>query len=333
MLKLSPSLRALTRTFAIVLLAASTLPAAAQASFPKQGKPIRLVVPFAPGGVTDSSGRLIADRLAQRLNAQVVPDNRPGASGSIGTEIVMGAEPDGHTLLLALDGSLVINPHTMVKLASFKPAEDLAAVGKIGDSTIILVAHPGLKAKTLSDVVALSKSTPGGLSYGTSGAGSIVHIAGELLSQRTGATLVHVPYKGGSMAVADVVGGHIPLAFVSAASVQAYIKSGKLNAIAVPSGKRSASFPDVQTFAENGVKDFNVISWVGVMAPARTPTAVIEKLNKELNAVLAEPEVKAKLDIMGIVPTPSTPQAFTHVIESDYALFGNVVRAAKIRLD
>lgn len=333
MTRYASSRRALLGASTLALLAAVGLPAAAQTAYPQAGKPIRLIIPFAPGGVTDTSGRLIADRLSQRLGVQVVPDNRPGASGSIGTSMVAGAEPDGYTLLLALDGSLVINPHTIEKLASFKPARDLAPIGKIGDSTIILVAHPSLQAKTLRDVIALSKSKAGGLSYGTSGTASIVHIAGELLSQRTGAVLVHVPYKGGSVAVSDVVGGHIPMAFVSAASVQAYIKAGKLNAIAVPSGKRSGTFPDVQTFAENGVKDFDVNSWVGLLAPPGTPKPVIDKLNTELNAVLADPDVKSRLHVMGIAPTPDTPQAFARTIETDYTLFGKVVKTAGIRLD
>jgi tripartite-type tricarboxylate transporter receptor subunit TctC len=326
--------RAALHALSLPLAAAVGLPAAAaQSAFPQPGKPIRLVIPFAPGGVTDTSGRLVADRLTQRLGVQVVPDNRPGASGSIGTALVVGAEPDGHTLMLALDGSLVINPHVMAKQASFVPTRDLAPVGKVGDSTIILVAHPSLEARTLREVIALSKSRAGGLDYGTSGTASIVHIAGELLAQKTGAKLVHVPYKGGGLAVSDVVAGHIPLAFVSAASVQAYIKAGKLHAIAVPSGKRSPSFPEVATFAENGVADFDVNSWVGLMAPAATPKPVLARLNAELNAVLADPDVKSRLQVMGIAPTPGTAEAFAASIDADYRLFGKVVKTAGIRLD
>lgn len=325
--------RAVASTLLLALTVGVSSTSVAQTVFPKPGKPIRLIIPFSPGGVTDTSGRLIGERLAQRLGVQVVPDNRPGASGSIGTSAVVSGEPDGHTLLLALDGSLVINPHTIEKLSSFNPTRDLSAVGKIGDSTIILVANPSVKARTLSEVIALSKSQPGGLSYGTSGAGSIVHIAAELLAERSGAVLVHVPYKGGGLAVSDVLAGHIPLAFVSAASVQAYIKSGKLNAIAVPSGKRSPSFPEVPTFAENGVKDFDVNSWVGLMAPPKTPAAIVAKLNSELNAILSDPEVQTKLNAMGITGTPGTSQAFAKAIDSDFVLFGKVAKTAGIKVD
>lgn len=325
--------RALFGLTALVLSSLAALSVEAQPVFPQPGKPIRLVIPFAPGGVTDTSGRLIADRLSRRLGVQVVADNRPGASGSIGTGIVANAEPDGHTLLLGLDGTLVINPHAMERQASFKPTRDLTPVGKIGDSTIILVAHPSVSAKTLRELIALSKSRSGGLAYGTSGTASIVHIAGELLNQRTGAAFVHVPYKGGGPAVSDVVAGHIPLAFVSAASVQAYIKAGRLNAVAVPSGKRSATFPEVPTFVENGMPDFDVNSWVGLFAPPAMPKPLLDRLNAELNAVLAEPETRERLHIMGIAPTPDTPQAFVRVIEADYALFGNVVKKAGIKLE
>ena len=304
--------------------------AQAQAGYPT--KPIRLIIPFAPGGVTDTSGRIIADHLSRKLGQQVIPDNRPGASGNIGSQAAATAEPDGYTLLLVLDGTFVINPHVYDKVA-FNPVRDFAPVGKIGNSTVILVAHPSVKARTLSEVIALSRSTPGGLSYGTSGNGSITHIAGELLKQRTGAKLTHVPYKGGGPAVADVLGGHIPLALASAASVQAHIKSGKLIAIAVPSAKRSPQYPDLPTFAQNGVADFDINSWVGLVAPVKTPKALLDRLNTELNAALNDPEVRDKLGVAGISATPGTADSFGQVIQNELALYGPVVKAAGIRPD
>lgn len=249
----------------------------------------RLILPFSPGGVTDVSGRVIADYLSKKLRQQVIPCNRPGASGNIGSLAVAIAEPDGYTLLLVLDGSMVINPHVYENV-KFNLVKDFAPVGKIGDSTILLVAHPSLKAKDLREVVALSKSEPGGLSYGTSGTGSITHIAGELLRPRSGAKLTHVPYKGGGPAVADALGGHIPLVFASAASVQQHIKAGRLNVIGVPSGKRSKQFPEIATFAESGVPNFDINSWVGILAPAKTPIAILDRLTTELNAVLNDAE-------------------------------------------
>lgn len=198
----------------------------AQSNYPT--KPIRLIVPFTPGGVTDTSGRLIAEQLSKRLGQQVVVDNKPGASGNIGTQMVTVAEPDGYTLLLGFDGTLVINPHVFAKVG-YDTVKDLAPIGKIGDAVLILVSHPGFQAKTLKDVIALSKSQPGGLSYGTSGTGGTPHIAGELLKMRTGANLVHIPYKGGGQAMTDVLGGNIPLVYTAIAGAIPHVKSGKLH--------------------------------------------------------------------------------------------------------
>ncbi len=318
----------LAGTSALALTGWSAAPAFAQNGYPN--KPIRLIVPFSPGGVTDTSGRIVADFLGRKLGQQIVPDNRPGASGNIGSQAAATAAPDGYTLLLVLDGTFVINPHVYEKV-NFNPVQDFEPVGKIGNSTIILVANPNVKAKTLKEVIALSKTEPGGLSYGTSGTGSITHIAGELLKQRTGANLTHVPYKGGGPAVADVLGGHIPLAFASAASVQAHLKSGKLKAIAVPSGKRSPQYPDIPTFAENGLADFDINSWVGVVAPAHVPKAIVERLNAELNAALRDAEVKEKLAVAGIDATPGTAESFGEVIRKELALYGPVVKTAGIK--
>jgi tripartite-type tricarboxylate transporter receptor subunit TctC len=231
--------------------------AAAQTAYPT--KPIRLVVPFTPGGVTDTSGRLIAEQLSKRLGQQVIVDNKPGASGNIGTQLVTTAEPDGYTLLLGFDGTLVINPHVFPKVG-FDSAKDFAPIGKIGDAILILVSHPGVPAKTLKEVIALSKTQAGGLSYGTSGTGGTPHIAGELLKQRTGANLTHIPYKGGGQAMTDVLGGNIPLVYTAVAGAMQHVKSGKLHPVAVSSAQRAPSLPDVPTFIENGVADFDINS-------------------------------------------------------------------------
>lgn len=258
--------------------------------------------------------------------------NRPGASGNIGSQIAATADADGHTLLLVLDGTFVINPHVYDKVP-FDPLRDFAPVGKISDSTIILVAYPGARVKSLADVIALSKKEPGGLSYGTSGTGSITHIAGELLKQRSGASLTHVPYKGGGPAVADVLAGHIPLAFASAASIQAHLKSGRLLPTGVPSGKRSHQYPDVPTFGESGVPNFDINSWVGLVVPAKTPAPIVQRLNTELNAVLNEPAVRDKLAASGIGAAPGTATSFAEVTRAELALYGRVVKAAGIKQD
>ena len=314
---------------ALVAAAAAMFSVGAQApAYPV--KPIRLVVPFTTGGVTDTSGRLIAEQLSKRLGQQVTVDNKPGASGNIGTQLVASAEPDGYTLLLGFDGTLVINPHVFAK-TGFDTLKDFAPVGKIGDAMLILVASPNFPAKTLKDVIALSKSQAGGLSYGTSGTGGTPHIAGELLRQRTGANLVHVPYKGGGQAMTDVMGGSIPLVYTAVAGAVPLVKSGKLHPVAVSSGRRASSLPDVQTFIENGVTDFEVNSWVGLLAPAKTPRALIARLNTELNAVLNDPEVRERLNTRGIAATPGSPERFGDEMGRDLARYGQVVKAAGIK--
>jgi tripartite-type tricarboxylate transporter receptor subunit TctC len=309
---------------------AAQAPAGSAEGFP--GRPIRLIVPFATGGVTDTSGRVIAEALGRRLGQQVVVDNRPGASGNIGTSAVATAAPDGYTLLLAFDGTMVINPHVFAKVP-FDTLKDFSPVGRIGDAVLILVAHPGVKASTLQEVVALSKATSGGLSYGTSGIGGTPHIAGELLNQRTGAQFQHVPYKGGGQAITDAIGGAIPLVYTAVAGAQAHVKSGRLKAIAVSSATRSASLPDVPTFIESGVPDFVSSSWVGILAPARTPAAIVRRLNAELNAVLADPAIRERLAVLGIEPSPGTPDQFLEDMRRDLAKYGPVVRAAGIKVE
>jgi tripartite-type tricarboxylate transporter receptor subunit TctC len=295
-------------------------------------KPIRLVVPFTPGGVTDTSGRLIAEQLSKRLGQQVIVDNKPGASGNIGTQQVAAAEGDGYTLLLGFDGTLVINPHVFPK-TGFDTLKDFAPIGKIGDAVLILVANPSFPAKNLKDLIALSKTQASGLSYGTSGTGGTPHIAGELLRQRTGANLVHVPYKGGGQALTDVLGGNIPLVYTAIAGAIPHVKSGKLLPIAVSSSKRASSLPDVATFIENGVSDFEASSWVALLAPAKTPRAIVTRLNTELNAVLNDPEVRERLNGMGITAAPGTPESFGAELSRDLAKYGPVVKAAGIKAE
>ena len=320
--------KALAAASATLAALAWTGPAAAQDAYPS--KPVRLVVPFATGGVTDSSGRLIADALGKRLGQQVIVDNRPGASGNIGTAQVAQAAPDGYTLVLAFDGTMVINPHVFAKVP-FDTMKDFAPVGKIGNATLILVAHPEVPAKTLQEVITLSKTKP--LSYGTSGIGGTPHIAGEMLAQRTGAKLEHVPYKGGGQALIDVMGGAIPLVYTAVAGAQGHVKAGKIKAIAVSSARRSSSLPDVPTFAEAGVPDFVVDSWVGILAPAATPPAVLSRLNTELNAVLNDPAVRERLATLGIDPTPGTPEQFRQAMQRELAANGPIVKNAGIKIE
>jgi tripartite-type tricarboxylate transporter receptor subunit TctC len=256
----------------------------------------------------------------------VVVDNKPGASGNIGTQMVATAAPDGYTLLLGFDGTMVINPHVFPKVG-FDTAKDFAPIGKIGDAILILVSHPGVPAKTLQQVIALSKTQSGGLSYGTSGTGGTPHIAGELLKQRTGANLTHIPYKGGGQAMTDLLGGSIPLVYTAVAGAVQHVKSGKLHAVAVSSAQRAPSLPDVPTFIEAGVTDFDINSWVGLLAPAKTPRAIVDKLNTELNAVLNDPAVRDRLNTLGITASPGGDMA------RDLSRYAAVVKAANIKAD
>ncbi len=317
------------KRFAVVMMM-SLFVLAARAEFPD--KPIRLIVPFAPGGVTDTSGRLVADALGKRLGQSIVVENKPGASGNIGTQQVALAPPDGYTLLLGFDGTLVINPHVFANYP-IDPIKDLAPVGKIGDATLILVAHPSFPAKTVPELIAYSKKEPAGVSYGTSGVGGTPHIAGELLKLRTGANLTHIPYKGGGQAMSDALGGNVPLVFTAVAGAMQHLQQKRLVAIAVSSDKRSPSLPDVPTFIEGGVPDFEATSWVALLAPPKTPRAVVEKLNRELNAVLSDPAIVDRLSTLGIVATPGTPEKLTEQMRADLAKYGEVVKAAHIKAE
>jgi len=309
----------------LILLVSST---AFGQTFPS--KPVRIIVPFSPGGVADSSARVISERLAARLGQSVVVENRPGASGNIGAHAVATAAPDGYTLLLGFDGTMVVNPHVYAKLP-FDTLRDFAPVTKLGDATLILVAHPSMPAKDLREFLAVAKTR--NFSYGTAGTGSTPHLAGELLAQRSGISLTHVPYKGGGQAMGDVVGGQIPLVFTAIATAQQFVKSGKLKALGVSSARRSSSLPEVATFVESGLDGFVVDSWVGILAPVKTPPAVTERLQKDIAAVLGEPETRERYATLGIEPVGNSPAQFGEQIRADLERWEKVVRQAGIRIE
>jgi tripartite-type tricarboxylate transporter receptor subunit TctC len=313
------------RLLAALVIAGACAGATAQ---PFPAKPVRIIVPFAPGGVADSSARVISERLGARLGQPVVVENRPGASGNIGTASVASSAPDGYTLLLGFDGTMVVNPHVYAKLP-WDTLRDFAPVTKLGDATLILVAHPSVPAKDLRELVGLKQA----FSYGTAGTGSTPHLAGELLAQRTGLALTHVPYKGGGQAMGDVVGGQIPLVYTAIATAQQFVRSGKLKGLGVSAAKRSPSLPDVPTFVESGLDGFVVDSWTGILAPAKTPREVVERLRKDIAAVLAEPEIRSRYATLGIEPVGNTPAQFTEQIRADLGRWQKVVRQANIRIE
>jgi len=295
-------------------------------------RPIRLVVPFVNGGVTDTAARVVAEKLGERLGQSVIVENKPGAGGNIGTQMVARADPDGYTLLLAYDGTLVINPNVYAKVP-FDTLKDFTSVGKIGDATLIIVVNPKVPAKDFATLKAYAQQQKDGLFYGTAGTGSTPHLAGELLRQQTGIPLTHVPYKGGSAALTDVVGGALPMTYAAVTGAAPFIKSNMLQPIAVSSAQRAPSLPNVPTLIEQGVKDFEFNSWVGLMAPAGTPAPVIAKLNDALQKVLRAPGMAEKLSDLGVVAMPGTPEAFGTEVARELSRIKGVVETAKIKLE
>ncbi len=295
-------------------------------------KTIRLVVPFAPGGVTDNSARVLADRLGQRLGQQVIVENRAGASGNIGTQMVAQSAPDGYTLLLGFDGTLVINPHVYPKLP-FDTLRDFAPVTKLGEGGLIIVAHTSVPASNLRELVALSKQKPGSLSYGSAGTGSTSHASAELLKFETGLDMTHVPYKGGGPATQDVVAGQIALGAVSVAGAAQFVKQGRIRGICVHNRKRDGAVPDVPTCAEAGAPGHFSSTWTGILVPVKTPRPIIDKLNAEIGAVLKEPEIIKRYAAVGIEPEGGTPEAYAQLIRDDLVKWERVVKLAKIRIE
>ncbi len=295
-------------------------------------KPVKIVVPFSPGGFADSGARAISDKLAARLGQSVVIENRVGASGNIGAEAVAKSAPDGYTLLLGFDGTMVINPHVFAKIP-FDTLRDFAPVTKLGDAPSLVVAHPSVPANDLRELIALAKAKPGSLSYGTSGTGNTPHLVGEMLNLRAGTDFQHIPYKGGAQAIADAVGGQIPLVFTAIASAQGFLRAGKLKALGVTSTARVAALPDVPTFIESGLPDFVVNSWIGILAPAKTPRPIVERLQRDIAAVLKDPDVQARYAVLGNEPVGNTPDEYAAQIKTDLAHWGVIVKRAGIRIE
>jgi tripartite-type tricarboxylate transporter receptor subunit TctC len=325
-MKLHSHLLKIAYTLAILGTAAL---ATAQDGYPN--KPIKIIVPFSPGGGGDAVVRLITDKLGERLGQPVIVENRPGASGYIGAQAVASAAPDGYTILMGFDGSLVVAPN-LIK-APFNTIADFAPITKLNDATLVLAVHASVPAKSLKELIEFSKSKPGGINFGSSGAATTTHLAGELLAQRSGMSLTHVPYKGGGQAVTDVVGGQIPLIFTVIPTISAFIKDGRLRAIAVSSLKRSNALPEVPTMIESGLPGFEVSSWYGLLAPAKTPKPIIERLQREVAAVLATPEIRERYLQGGFEPVGNKPEIFAQQISSDLDRWSKVVKGANLKVD
>jgi len=294
-------------------------------------KPIRFIVPYPPAGGTDVVARILTDPLAAVLGQPIIIDNRGGAAGNLGTDLAAKAPADGYTILFTLS-SHTINPKLYDKLP-FDVEKDFVPISLAAVIPQILVAHPSVPADNVKELIALAKAQPGKLNYASVGTGSPGHIAGELFKLRTGVDIVHIPYKGGGPAVVDTLGGQVQLLFVSMPAALQYVKSGKLKALAVTSDKRTIAAPDIPTIAESGVPDCVVNSWYGALAPAKTPAAIVTKLQGAFAKVLQMPEVKEKLFLQGAEATASTSVEFDRLIKYELKKWDYVIREAKIKAE
>lgn len=305
------------------------IPAAVAQTYPD--KPIRFVVPYPPGGGTDVIARIVQERLGAALGQQVLIENKGGAGGAVGTEVVSRAAPDGYTVLFTLS-SHTINPAIFAKL-SFDTVKDFAPVGTVASLPQILVASALFPANTVAELITLAKAKPGSLSFASVGNGSPGHLAGELMKLRTGIQLTHIPYRGGGPAVTDVIGGQVPLLWVSIPAAAQFVKAGKLKALAVSTLKRSAAFPDVPTMQEAVVADFEVDSWYAMFVPAKTPRPIIDKLNGALNTVLADPSIREKLLAQGSEGVGGSAEALGKVVVAELPKWAKLAKDANIRAD
>jgi len=320
------------RVIGAVILATATLPLlpqafAAEAAYPT--RPVRMIVPQSASGSTDLIARVVALRLSESLGQQFVVDNRPGAGSINGTEMVARATPDGHTLL-TVAASFTINPSLHARLP-FDPVRDFAPITRLATLPHILVVHPTVQAKTVKDLIALAKAKPGELNFSSSGIATSTHLAAELFMHLAGVKMVNVPFKGGGPGMVGLLSGQTHLYFATISTALPHIKAGKLRALAVSSPKRSTAAPEYPTIAEAGVPGYAHASWVGTLAPAKTPPAVIAKLNSELNRITSTPEVKALLLRDGLEAVDDTPQEFAAIIREEVAKWMKVAKAAGIK--
>jgi tripartite-type tricarboxylate transporter receptor subunit TctC len=301
-------------------------PARAQ-SWPN--RTITLIIPFPPGGSTSIVGRVIADKMSQLLGQGIVIDNRAGAGGTVGTKAAAKSEPDGYTLLLGYTGTLAIAP-SLYKNVGYDPRKDFAPIGMIGHAPTSLVVHPSFPAKTVGELVAYAKANPGKINFGSAGVGTVSHITGEYFALSAGIKLVHIPYKGTSPALGDLLGGHIPMAFAPIPATHANVQAGLLRALAVTSKTRNGLLPDVPTLMETGLPHFDASLYYGLVAPAGTPRPIIERLNRELRAALASDEVKKQLALDGTEITQGAAEDYAEFIDKDKRKWSELVKASGV---
>jgi tripartite-type tricarboxylate transporter receptor subunit TctC len=316
------------RLLSLFCAACIALPVAAQ-SYPS--RPVRILVGFAAGGPTDVAGRLVGQKLAGTLHQPFVIDVRPGAGGNIAAEIVAKSAPDGYTLLVPAFAHAV-NPALTSRLP-FDTAKDFAPIALFASAANILAVHPSVPARSVAELIALAKSRPAQLTFGSAGNGTASHLAGELFNMMAGVKLVHVPYKGSTPASTDLIGGHISAAFPGVAIALPHTSAGRLRSLAITSIERSKLMPDLPTMSEAGLLGFEVISWYGLLAPAGTPGDIVHRLNSEVNRSIREPDAMQRLASFGADPVESTPERFGAFISGELAKWGKVVQAAGLKID
>jgi tripartite-type tricarboxylate transporter receptor subunit TctC len=298
--------------------------------YPSRG--ITIIVPFTAGGATDILARLVGQKLGEKFDKSVVVENRPGAGGNIGTALVAKSAPDGYTLVMATIGTHAINS-SLYKNMPYDAVRDFTPLTRVAMVPNVLVVNKDAPFNTVQELIAYGKANPGKLTFGSSGNGTTLHLSGELFKLRTGVPITHIPYKGSTPAIADLLGGQISMVFDNMPSVLPHIKGGRLKALAVTSSTRNAQLPNVPTIEESGVPNYEVWSWFGLLAPAGTPDAVIDRLNREIVAIIRQPDVNARIVEMGSVPTPETSAEFGAFIRAETDKWARVVKEAGVAID
>jgi tripartite-type tricarboxylate transporter receptor subunit TctC len=314
---------------AVLVLLPFAAPQVAAQAYPT--KPVRMIVPWAPGGTTDILGRVIAQKMGEKWGQPVLVENRGGAAGNIGTEAAARSPADGYTLVLGTMSSHAMNQFLYEKM-TFDPVADLAPISLVANVATVLVVNPSLPVKNVNELIALARAKPGQLNFASGGIASFNQLCAELLKMSTKIDIVHVPYKGGGPAVADLVGGKVDMLFTGAPVTMSHIKSGRLKVLAVTDSQRSAALPDTPTMGES-VPGYEFNNWYGIMAPAGTPRPLIDLLNAEVHRILALPDVRERFSGMGADPTPSTPEKFAAVMKTDAEKWGRIIKQAGVRAE
>ncbi len=308
--------------FALLALVAAVPLAQAQA-WPT--KPVKVVVPFPPGGGTDIGTRILAQKLGEAFGQAFVIENKPGAAGIVGTEYTARSAPDGYTFMMGNIGTHAINVSLYKKL-SYDPVKDFAPVSMVADLPLLLLVHPSVPAKSVQELIALAKAQPGKLNFSTSGAGGSMHVAAELFKSMAGVDMVHIPYKGGAPAVADLIAGQVPLSFATVLETIQFVKAGKVRALAVTNNRRSVALPDLPTISEAGLPGYQSISWLALFAPAGTPKEIINRVSAETVRILKLSDVRERLLAQGAEPIGSTPEELAATLAADTAKYARVIR-------